>query len=143
MTALRLPAIVTAAVAVLAVAATSAQAQEEGPASPVSHFAQPTTLGFYKGKTIEYLDFGPVKLRAGNKLAPIWAFTNGAAGQVNVVDTVPGQRSYTPLWSVRLVTWKNGVTPRVLTSRKAVDRAVAAGQATVRSMPIVVNCPVL
>jgi hypothetical protein len=31
----------------------------------------------------------------------------------------------------------------VLTSRKAVDRAVAAGQATVRSMPIVVNCPVL
>jgi hypothetical protein len=101
------------------------------------------TLGFYKGKTVEYLDLGPVKLRAGNKVAPIWAFTNGAAGQVNIIDTVPGQKSYTPLWGVRLVTWNAGVTPRVLRSRSAVDQAVRAGQATVKAMPIVVNCPVL
>jgi hypothetical protein len=127
----------------LAVAAPAALGQEGGPSNPVTHFAQPTTLGFYRGATVEYLDFGQVKLRAGNKVAPIWAFTNGAAGQVNVIDTVPGQNSYSPLWSVRLVTWKAGVTPRVLRSRKAVDQAVRTGQATVRAMPIVVNCPVL
>jgi hypothetical protein len=127
----------------LAVAVPVALGQEGGPSNPVVHFAQPMTLGFYKGKTVEYLDLGPVKLRAGNKVAPIWAFTNGAAGQVNIIDTVPGQKSYTPLWGVRLVTWNAGVTPRVLRSRSAVDQAVRAGQATVKAMPIVVNCPVL
>lgn len=127
----------------LAVVAPAALGQEGGPSSPVSHFAQPATLGFYKGRTVEYLDFGPVKLRPGNKVAPIWSFTNGAPGQANIIDAVPGQKAYSPLWAVRLVTWKAGATPRVLRSKAAVDQAVNAGQATVRAMPIVVNCPVL
>jgi hypothetical protein len=109
----------------------------------VTHFAQPQTLGYYRGKTVEYLDLGQVKLRGGNKLAPIWAFTNGAPGQFNIIDTVPGQRAYTPLWSVRLVTWKSGVAPRLVRSRAAVENAIRSGRATVKSMPIVVNCPVL
>lgn len=122
-----------------------ALAQEGGDAlSPrVNHFAQSQTLGFYRGKTVEYLDLGQVKLRGGNKLAPIWAFANGAPGQFNIIDTVPGQTKYTPLWAVRLVTWTSGVTPRVLRSRSAVERAVNDGQATIKAMPIVVNCPVL
>lgn len=132
-----------AALALALALAVPALAQEGGPANPVVHFAQPTTLGFYQGRTVEYLDLGQVKLRPGNKVAPIWAFTNGAAGQVNVIDTVPGQKAYSPLWAVRLVTWKTGVTPRVLTSRRAVEQAVRAGQATVKAMPIVVNCPVV
>lgn len=120
-----------------------AGAQSEPVSTSVTHFAQPTTLGYYRGKTIEYYDLGPVKLKAGNKVAPIWAFTNGANGQFNIIDTVPGQKSYTPLWGVRLVTWKDGVTPRVLRSKNAVDKAVKAGDVTVKAMPIVVNCPVL
>lgn len=136
-------ALVPAAAALALALAVPALAQEGGPRNPVVHFAQPTTLGFYRGKTVEYLDLGQVKLRSGNRLAPIWAFTNGAAGQVNVIDTVPGQKTYSPLWAVRLVTWKAGVTPRVLSSRRAVEQAVRAGQATVKAMPIVVNCPVL
>ncbi len=77
-----------------------------GPPGPVAHFAQKTTLGFYRGQIVEYFDFGPVKLANGNKLAPIWAFANGADGQRNIIDAVPGQKSYSPLWDVRLVTWK-------------------------------------
>lgn len=46
---------------------------------------------------------GPIKLRAGNELAPIWTFTNGD-GQRNVIDTVPGQAGYSPLGEVRRVT---------------------------------------
>jgi hypothetical protein len=84
-----------------------------------------------------------VKLAAGNKVAPIWAVTNGADGQVNIIDTVPGRKDYTPLWSVRLVTWKDGATPRVLKSAAAVKKAVAAGEVTIKSPGIVVNCPVL
>jgi hypothetical protein len=140
-----LPALVLAAAIASALLAFPATAQEgDGALTPrVTHFAQAQTLGFYRGKTVEYLDLGMVKLRGGNKLAPIWAFTNGAPGQFNIIDTVPGQRTYSPLWSVRLVTWKSGVTPRLLRSRGAVEAAVSAGQATVKAMPIVVNCPVL
>jgi hypothetical protein len=110
---------------------------------PVKTFSQDATLGFYRGQVVSYLDFGPVKLRPGNKVAPIWAFTNGAEGQRNVIDTVPGRADYTPLWAVRMVTWKEGADGRVLRSATAVARAQRAGDVTIRAMPIVVNCPVL
>jgi hypothetical protein len=127
---------------ILAVVAggTTAIAADDG---KVQRFAQDETLGFYRGTTVAYLDFGPVKLSAGNKVAPIWAFTNGAGGQHNIIDTVPGRRDYTPLWAVRLVTWKEGQTARVLRSAAAVWRAAAAGQVSIKAMPVVVNCPVL
>ena len=70
---------------------------------PVKTYSHDVTLGFYRGQVVSYLDFGPVKLRAGNKVAPIWAFTNGDDGQRNVIDTVPGRKDYTPLWAVNLV----------------------------------------
>ncbi|HEX2304251.1 MAG TPA: hypothetical protein VHH57_11560 [Gaiella sp.] len=110
---------------------------------PVKQFPQNVTLGFYRGQVISYLDFGPVKLAGGNKVAPIWVVTNGVEAQRNIVDTVPGRSDYSPLWAVRMVTWKEGVTPRVLRSKRAVDVAVRAGQATVAAAPVVVNCPVL
>jgi hypothetical protein len=101
------------------------------------------TLGFYRNRVVEYLDFGPVRLTRGNRVAPIWAFANGADGQRNVIDTVPGRRDYSPLWAVRMVTWKDGATPRVLTSAAAVRRAASAGEVTIKAMPVVVNCPVV
>jgi hypothetical protein len=110
---------------------------------PVKTYAQDVTLGFYRGQVVSYLDFGPVKLRPGNKTAPIWAFTNGDPGQRNIIDTVPGRRDYTPLWAVRMITWNDGARVRVLRSAAAVARAQRAGELTIRAMPIVVNCPVL
>ena len=110
---------------------------------PVKTFSQDVTLGFYRGEVVSYLDFGPVKLKPGNKTAPIWAFTNGDDAQRNIVDTVPGRADYTPLWAVRMVTWKAGADVRVLRSAAAVGRAQRAGEVTIRPMPIVVNCPVL
>jgi hypothetical protein len=126
----------------LGVAVTLA-ANAVGAEPPVQHFAQKSTLGFYRGAVVEYLDFGPVKLAPGNKTAPIWVFTNGAAGQRNVIDTVPGKADYSPLWSVTMVTWKNGVARRVLRSAAAVRRAIAAGQASSKEADVVVNCPVI
>jgi hypothetical protein len=131
--------------ALLAIVATSAIAALPAVAAdgPVKQFPQSVTLGFYRGQVISYLDFGPVKLTRGNRVAPIWVVTNGVEEQRNIVDTVPGRRDYTPLWAVRMVTWKEGATARVLRSKSAVDAAVRAGQATVKAMPVVVNCPVL
>ena len=110
---------------------------------PVKTFSQDVTLGFYRGQVVSYLDFGPVKLRPGNRVAPIWAFTNGDEGQRNIIDTVPGRKDYTPLWAVRMVTWKNSADARVLRSAAAVRAAQKGGEVTVAAAPIVVNCPVL
>jgi hypothetical protein len=109
----------------------------------IRHFPQKATEGFYRGQTIEYLDFGPVKLKPGNKLADLWSVTNGVDDQYNIVDVVPGQTGYTPLWDVNLVTWKDGAAPRKLTSAAAVRRAVKAGEVTVKQAGSVVNCPVI
>src|SRR5947209_13673159 len=89
------------------------------------------TAGFYQGTVIHYFDFGPIKLKAGNRLAPIWAVTNGPAAQHNIVDTVPGQADYSPLWQVNKVTWKSSVTPRVLRSAADVRKAQQSGEVTV------------
>jgi hypothetical protein len=110
---------------------------------PVKTYSQDVTLGFFRGQVISYLDLGPVKLARGNKVAPIWAFTNGHDNQRNVIDTVPGRRDYTPLWAVRMVTWRSGATPRVLRSAAAIRAAQRAGQVSIASAPVVVNCPVL
>lgn len=110
---------------------------------PVKTFSQDVTLGFYRGQVVSYLDFGPVKLKPGNKTAPIWAFTNGHEAQRNVIDTVPGRKDYTPLWAVRMVTWKDAADARVLRSAAAIRSAAKAGQVTIAAAPIVVNCPVL
>jgi hypothetical protein len=110
---------------------------------PVVGFGQKQVLGFEKGRTIAYLDLGPVNLKPGNKVAPIWAVTNPAAGQHNIVNTVPSDSGYTPLWLVSMVTFEDGVKPYLLRSSAAVSRAAAKGDVTVKRTSIVVNCPVL
>jgi hypothetical protein len=70
-------------------------------------------------------------------------FTNGAAEQHNVIDVVPGQRAYTPLWRVTMVTWRSGASARVLSSAAAIRSAVAGGDLTLRRTATVVNCPVI
>jgi hypothetical protein len=129
-----------ALVAGLSIASVLPAAAADGPVKTYSH---DVTLGFYRGRTVSYLDLGPVNLAAGNEVAPIWAVTNGADGQHNIVDTVPGQKSYTPLWSVQMVTWRPGANERLLRSAAAVRAARKAGEVTIRRTPIVVNCPVL
>jgi hypothetical protein len=104
---------------------------------------QAVVSGFFRGETVRYFDYGPIKLKAGNKLAPIWTVTNGAAGQRNIIDAVPGQKAYSPLWSVSMVTWASDATPRVLRSAADVRRAAAAGEVTIKKTGTVVNCPVL
>jgi hypothetical protein len=138
MSRLLLPLVATLALLVPA----GAGAGGPGP-EPVAHFAQQATLGFYRGRVVEYLDFGPVKLAPGNRVAPIWAFANGADGQRNVIDTVPGRADYTPLWAVRMVTWRDGADARVLRSAVAVRRALARGEVAIRDAGVVVNCPVI
>jgi hypothetical protein len=144
--------LVAGAVALAAVGAALASpgttSARESRAAPTAQAAkpgkkQPVVIGFHKGKRVPYFDFGPIKLKPGNKIAPIWVFANGADGQRNVIDTVPGDKGYSPLWQVNMVTWAAGETPRVLKSAAAVERAAAAGELRIARTQTVVNCPVL
>jgi hypothetical protein len=128
-------------VAVLAVGAAFVGGTTAGAAEPM--MKKTPVAGFYHGKVIHYFDFGPIKLKAGNRLAPLWAVTNGPVGQHNIVDTVPGQADYSPLWQVSMVTWKSSATPRLLRSKADVEAATRAGDVTVMKTATVVNCPVL
>jgi hypothetical protein len=130
--------------AILGVLVLPAAAPADNAMEPIRHFPkQKKTAGFYEGRTVRYLDFGPIKLRPGNKVAPIWVFTNGADGQRNVIDVVPGERGYSPLWRVVMVTWAEDASPRVLRSAAQVKAAAAAGEVTLKRTSTVVNCPVV
>ena len=47
--------------------------------------------------------------------------------QANVVDSIPGDPNYTPLWKVSIVEWKTsiGITPTILGSDDAIAQAAA------------------
>src|SRR6266487_729678 len=103
--------LISVAAALVAVAAFASTATAgKATAHAASAGKKPVTAGFYRGRTIGYYDFGPIKLKPGNKLAPIWTVTNGAREQHNIVDTVPGRSNYTPLWQLNKVTFKPGIT---------------------------------
>jgi hypothetical protein len=104
---------------------------------------QKVLVGFYRDRSVRYFDFGRIKLRAGNKVAPIWVFSNGASGQRSIVDNRPGQKSYSALRKVRTVTWADDATPRVLRSASAIAAARSQGDVTVTSTSRVVNAPLL
>ncbi|MBI1759758.1 MAG: hypothetical protein HYR62_11135 [Actinobacteria bacterium] len=132
-------------------AATTAPAHATDQASPARLHGQTPVTGFFRGTQIRYLDEGPVQLArdaAGNFISdvdPIWAVTNGPAGQHNIIDNVPHLNNpddYTPLWQVVTVTWVSG-HPRLLTSADAVQRAAKRGEVTLETTDTIVNCPVL
>jgi hypothetical protein len=104
---------------------------------------QKILIAFYRDRTVRYFDYGRIKLRPGNQLAPIWAFANGAEGQRSIVDSVPGQKRYSALRKVNTVTWAAGETPRVLRSASALTTARSRGDITIRTTSRVVNAPVL
>ncbi|MDQ3381357.1 MAG: hypothetical protein M3546_13755 [Actinomycetota bacterium] len=104
---------------------------------------QKVLVGFYKNRTVNYFDYGRIKLRPGNKLAPIWVFSNGADGQRSIVDSAPGDKQYSALHKVNTVTWKTNAPPRVLRSAAAVRSAQANGDLTIRGTSRVVNAAVL
>lgn len=135
--------IIALVLGVLAVAALAATADASRTVGHAGTAKKPITTGFYRGRTIGYYDYGPIKLKSGNKLAPIWAVTNGTPTQHNIVDTVPGQSDYTPLWQLNDVTFKPGIKPHLLRSRSDVEAARNRGEVTVSATNTVVNCPLL
>jgi hypothetical protein len=104
---------------------------------------QPVLVGFYKNRAVNYFDYGRIKLRTGNKLGPIWVFSNGADGQRSIFDSVPGDKQYSALHKVNTVAWTADASPRVLRSAREVGNAQANGELTIRRTSRVINAALL
>lgn len=131
----------------------------------------PLVKGLYDGKDVFYITteasdstianglstftnfpvtFAPALGKAPTtSLANIYAFKNGVKGggvlgfQPNVVDSIPGQTNYSPLWKVNLVAWVDASNATVLGSENEIMDAFNAGKITITPTTIVVNCPII
>jgi len=131
----------------------------------------PQVSGFYDGKSVDYLltdistekdakalsDFYKAPVNATPKLgtvpdsslAKLYLFMNGVKGpnpfgyQPNVLDSVPGEAAYSPLWRVYAVTWSDSATPEELKSEDDILAAEKAGELTIEKTPLVKNSPVV
>lgn len=81
--------------------------------------------------------------------ANIYLFKNGVKGpgimgfQPQVVDSIPGDAKYSPLWRVNVVEWKDPASATTLGSEDEVLAAESDGKVTVTLTHIVVNCPIV
>jgi hypothetical protein len=114
----------------------------------VSDKAMKDQIGNFTGFPVNY-DANLTKISQG--IGNLWIFKNGVKGpgfmgfQASVVDSIPGDPGYTPLWKVSIVEWKtnSGITPTILGSDDAIAAAQSKGQITVTPTNVVVNCPIL
>ncbi len=114
------------------------EASDSGVASALTNFTNfPVTFAPALAKT-------PLAASAN-----IYLFKNGVKGpgimgfQPQVVDSIPGEAKYSPLWRVNVVEWKDPSKATVLGSEADVLAAATNGQVTITPTPIVVNCPIV
>lgn len=131
----------------------------------------PLVKGLYDGKDVFYITteasdstiadalskftnfpvtFAPALTKApASSQANIYAFKNGVKGggvlgfQPNVVDSIPGESKYSPLWKINLVEWKEVSSATVLGSEEEIMDAFNSGKITITPTTIVVNCPIV
>ncbi len=146
-------------VALLAAAGAVAASSSMGPAmGRSSKISRPSFHGFYDGHKVTYLNtdvsskadaaamhinysatIGKVK-----GLAEIYLVEgHAAAGQLAIFGSEPGEKTYSPLWSETLLTWKAGAKPTLITSDTDVNKIEKTGKLTERDAHVVLNCPII
>ena len=102
-------------------------------------------IGNFTGSLVNY----EPNLTKSQDIGQLWIFKNGVKGpglmgfQTNVLNSIPGDPHYTPLWKVNIVEWKTTSTPTILGSDDIIADAVKKGQITVTPTNVVINCPVV
>ncbi|MFY9798871.1 MAG: hypothetical protein WB988_10825 [Candidatus Nitrosopolaris sp.] len=113
----------------------------------VSDKAMKDQIGNFTGYPANY----EPNLTKSQDIGNLWIFKNGVKGpgfmgyQASVVDSIPGDPGYTPLWRVSIVEWKTsiGIAPTILGSDDTIAAAQSKGQITITPTNAVVNCPIL
>ena len=110
--------------------------------------ATPVT-GWYRNRDVFYFDEGTRSPTAGSVVqdAPIYAFFHSdgtpISGQRNVIDVLPGAAGYSDLWRVVKVVVDATYTANSLKDARSILAARDAGQVTLETTDIYVNCPVV
>jgi hypothetical protein len=146
---------VTLAVAATAVNAATTAGPVMGPAKTTSRLA---FQGYYDGHKDTYLntdvssksDAAAMHINYSARLASIKGLPEiylvegkAAPGQLAVFGSEPGEKSYSPLWSETILTWKAGAKPVPLTSDTQINAVEKKGTLTERDAHVVLNCPII
>ncbi|MEX0657473.1 MAG: hypothetical protein WD154_08025 [Nitrosopumilaceae archaeon] len=89
-----------------------------------------------------------------NELANVYVFTNGVPGmgpygggpftyQIDIFDSIPDDENYSQFRVPHLVSWNNGMNPRVLTSVEQLMEAEKNGEVSIQPTQNVVNAPMI
>jgi hypothetical protein len=114
---------------------------------PNSSFVS-TAQSIAKGFNANFIPANWATLPNNPPVRRIFVFTNFTQGNVLSALPIPAgpnntNGGYSPLWQVNLVAWNNPANATVLTSSTAVTAAETAGEITVTSTPIIVECSVV
>lgn len=141
------------------------------PSTPTATRTFPVVTGWAHGRSVDYLleeisDPAVAKLmkeKTGfdvqvvrsledvprKALGDLYLFMNGIAGpnpfgfQRNVIDSLPGEPGYSPLWLHTFVKWNDPAKARELKSEEDIQAAAKAGEVTLEGSKLVINCPVI
>jgi len=147
------------------------QMAAQGAGAPAAQTLTPPVRGLYKGRDVLFIHteasdrqvaarltgmMGPRVLLVPSLaqipralLADVYVFTNGVTGdgpfgfQVDVFSSTPGTPGYTPLREVTLVTWADGIRPRLLGSVEEIQAAARRAEVTLTRPGVVVNMPIV
>jgi len=89
-----------------------------------------------------------------DQMARVYVFTNGVPGsepygggpfmfQIDVFDSIPGQKEYSQFRIPYLVTWNNDTKPSILNSESVILKAESEGKVTIEKSNLVVNVPMI
>ena len=89
-----------------------------------------------------------------DQMARVYVFTNGVPGsepygggpfmfQIDVFDSIPGQKKYSQFRIPYLVTWNNDTKPRILNSESVILKAESDGKVSIEKSNLVVNVPMI
>ena len=89
-----------------------------------------------------------------DQMAKVYVFTNGVPGsepygggpfmfQIDVFDSIPGQKKYSQFRIPYLVTWNNDTKPSILNSESVILKAESDGKVTIEKSNLVVNVPMI
>lgn len=150
---------------------TNATPSDQKAASQTSLSPIPPVRGFYNGQELLFIhteasDQQVASMLSGmmgstvlyvpslsqtnlSSLGNVYVFKNGVKDggpfgfQSDVFSSIPGDKDYTPLRVVNLVSWNQGATPRELRSANEIKAAQVDGELTIVRTNIVVNMPIV
>jgi len=119
------------------------------PGATIQGSSSSPVSGWYRNREVFYFDHGTGSPAEGFVVvdAPIYAFFHGngtpVAGQRNVIDVLPTQPGYSDLWKVVKVVVGATYVADSLRDARSILAAAEAGQVSLETTTIYVNCPVV